>query len=150
MPNHITNTVEIHVWHSDDKETVDKVLKLLRNEDSEGEVIDFGCIIPQPDNLFTGNLGSKEREQCAIEGRPNWYDWQIDAWGTKWNAYSQSLLDQDDGTLRIQFDTAWAAPLPVIEALRDLIEEKFPEDEGYETWVVGSWLEEGYQSAGVF
>lgn len=150
MPNHVTNTIEIYVWHDEDKETTDKVLKLLRDEDSEGEVIDFAKIVPQPDNLFTDNLGSKEREQCAREGRPNWYDWQCDNWGTKWNAYSQSLLERDTYTVKIQFDTAWSPPTPVIEALEKLIEETFPREKGYEAWVSGAWIEEGYQSAGVF
>lgn len=42
-------------------------------------------------------------------------------WGTKWNAYSQSV-DVSAGTAK--FDTAWSCPKPVFEALS----KRFPED----------------------
>lgn len=41
-------------------------------------------------------------------------DFARDKWGTKWNAYSQSI-DLEEGQL--SFDTAWACPVPVFEAL---------------------------------
>jgi hypothetical protein len=150
MPNHITNTLEIRVWHNEDKEAISKVLKLLRDEDSESEIIDFAAIIKEPDNLFKDNLGNEDRDRCVREGIPNWYDWNCENWGTKWNAYAQSIIEQDDDMLQLRFDTAWSPPTPVIEALRDLIEKHFPEEQGYDTSVRGSWVEEGYQSAGVF
>jgi len=43
-----------------------------------------------------------------------WYDWRIAKWGTKWNA-ANTTVDKEER--RITFDTAWAAPLPVVEAL---------------------------------
>ena len=46
-------------------------------------------------------------------GFADWYHWSIANWGTKWNAYETQILDGDT----IMFDTAWAAPLPIIEAL---------------------------------
>ena len=106
--------------------------------------IDFNKIIPPPDNMFTDNLGSKEREQCALEGRPNWYDWQCDNWGTKWNAYSAHIESEWDGgdccELEIHFDTAWATPTPIFEALRS-----WDEVEG----VWGHYVEEFAESAGI-
>ena len=149
MPNHITNTLEIRVWHDEHKDSIDKVLKLLRG-DGEQEVIDFAAIVPQPGSLFTDNLGSKEREECARTGRPNWYDWQIENWGTKWNAYDESVVERDDHNVVIQFDTAWSPPEPVIERLREMIADMFSYEDGYETDVAGHWVEEGHQSAGVF
>src|SRR5690606_31988267 len=41
-------------------------------------------------------------------------DFARSAWGTKWNAYDQTL-EIDEG--RVQFDTAWSCPVPVFEAL---------------------------------
>ncbi len=52
-------------------------------------------------------------------GYATWYEWSIDNWGTKWNAYYQSK-ESDDA---IRFDTAWAAPIPVILELS----KRFPE-----------------------
>jgi len=46
---------------------------------------DFNKIIPQPENIFNGNLGKEEEEMCKREGRPTWYEWNRHNWGTKWN-----------------------------------------------------------------
>lgn len=53
-------------------------------------------------------------------GYPSWYGWSVDHWGTKWNAYD--IVKQDDGT-HIQFQTAWATPEPVINALSKMFPE---------------------------
>ena len=46
-------------------------------------------------------------------GYTDWYDWACKNWGTKWNACHCSIVDND----HISFDTAWAAPVPIFEAL---------------------------------
>jgi hypothetical protein len=46
-------------------------------------------------------------------GANNWYDWRNTFWGTKWNAYDQSM---DDDNV-ISFDTAWSTPFDVIQEL---------------------------------
>ncbi len=137
MPNHVTNTIELY---ADEEGFVERVLEEIKGEE-EGQYIDFDKIIPQPDNLFTGNLGTEERRDCVAKGIPNWWDWNIQNWGTKWNAYAQSYTGPEYGVATLQFDTAWSPPLPIIAALK----EKYPD-----LHVCGSWLEEGHQSAGVF
>lgn len=52
-------------------------------------------------------------------GVVGWNDFGREKWGTQWNAYS--VVEADGNS--IQFETAWAAPHPVIEALA----AKFPE-----------------------
>lgn len=47
-------------------------------------------------------------------GYPNWYDWRLDKWGTKWNGYHESI---DEDSEMITFDTAWACPYEVFEEL---------------------------------
>jgi len=54
-------------------------------------------------------------------GHTSWYDWSNANWGTKWNAYEVSRID--DTTIR--FQTAWSAPLPWLKKLV----EKFPNEE---------------------
>lgn len=51
-------------------------------------------------------------------GFDNWYDWQRNAWGTKWNAYEQDHRENGD----IKFETAWATPARLIQTLS----EKYP------------------------
>lgn len=46
-------------------------------------------------------------------GALHWYNWNIENWGTKWNAYDVERVDET--TLR--FETAWAHPDEVLEAL---------------------------------
>jgi len=50
-------------------------------------------------------------KECG--GLMDWYDWNCQMWGTKWNSYSFERLSDDV----VKFQTAWAAPHPVIERL---------------------------------
>ena len=45
-------------------------------------------------------------------GADNWYDWSIENWGTKWNAYDQSIFDNE-----IVFCTAWSTSQMAIQLL---------------------------------
>ncbi len=67
-------------------------------------------------------LTKKLSEQAINEcGTDNWYEWQCEAWGTKWNSYEHWGLEEgEDGTFG--FQTAWSHPTPIIEGLS----EKFP------------------------
>ena len=110
MPNHITNKIEFY----GNKEGINKVLEIIKGEE---ECIDFDKIVPTPDNIYQGELGEKERR---LYGKNNWYDWNVAHWGTKWNAYS-SWLDEENNT--IYFDTAWSSPILVLDALAKLCYE---------------------------
>lgn len=49
-----------------------------------------------------------------------WYDWRIENWGTKWDAYDRTSEEWDSGntgTGTYTFNTAWAPPIPVIRRL---------------------------------
>jgi hypothetical protein len=54
---------------------------------------------------------------------PLWYEWSLQHWGTKWNACDARYSDLDQNI--IHFDTAWAPPIPIFEAVAKL----FPEHE---------------------
>lgn len=53
-------------------------------------------------------------------GADNWYDWSLNNWGTKWNAY-----DQSDNGDEIVFCTAWSTPVNAMQ----LLSAKYPEIE---------------------
>lgn len=74
---------------------------------------DFNKIKPQPENIFNGDLGDKEREMCKKEGRPNWYDWNRSNWGTKWNL---STPEKESYSTRT-FITAWVGVPSLINEL---------------------------------
>lgn len=83
-------------------------------------------------------------------GAITWYKWAIENWGTKWNAYGKN--DERNTIDTIYFQTAWSAPIDLIETLS----KKFPdtkieftyadEDSGSNTGKGilqnGNWIEE--------
>lgn len=104
MPNHVTTMIRC------DPKVIDQLISTVEENGQEYKTFDFNNIIPTPDNIFQGNLGLAERE---IHGANNWYDWNSANWGTKWNAYDVTRISEDS----FSFDTAWAHPIPIIEAL---------------------------------
>lgn len=99
---------------------------LFRHTDN-GTCFDFNKIIPEPQTeeeyLKSGSYTAPVDAHLEIhEERPwfNWYDWRCDHWGTKWNATSGEVYDNDT----IFFMTAWSAPTPILEALS----RRFPDE----------------------
>ena len=61
----------------------------------------------------------------------DWYEWNVEMWGTKWNAYQLEIVSPTVVT----FETAWSAPHPVIARLvekngKPLVHEWADEDTG--------------------
>lgn len=122
MPNHVINKITISGYTSS---------QIKDRFSSEGREFDFNKLIPTPMHIYQG-LISKEDE----EDFPNWYKWNIDNWGTKWNCYDSSVEDaEDEQSVVIKFNTAWSVPYPIIVALANhlksesMIHEYF--DEGH-------------------
>lgn len=136
MPNHVTNTIRIDLKDGVD---IEEFLAFLRGPNEEA--IDFERIIPPPENMFRGDLSSEDIKRCAEQDIPTWSDWQSENWGTKWNAYNQEYVEVNHGSVTLRFDTAWAPPIPVIDALREWKDVE---------WVGGNWVEEFCESAGTF
>ena len=115
MPNWCNNTITI----SGQTETIKNLWESATAED--GGLL--SAMAPQPEDLFHGNLGEKERAECAEKGIPNWYDWQVSNWGTKWDVDTEGLefTDNGDGTAEITgwFDSAWAPPIVALAEYLD-------------------------------
>lgn len=115
MPNHINSQVEI----TGTKEKMKKLIKglgITLDLEAEEQKFDFNAIVKTPDNIFQGNLGKEEREKY---GKNNWYDWNYENWGTKWNAYEVKLIDWSDTKLVVDIQTAWDTPHKIWEALEE-------------------------------
>lgn len=79
-------------------------------------------------------LGQTVISNVDTYGCKTWYEWSIQNWGTKWNAYDISVSDNV-----LEFDTAWASPTPVLEkwiAQFKLTCTVKAFDEGYNFWFV--------------
>jgi len=115
MPNWCNNNITI----SGPTETIQQLWEDATQENSGL----LSAIVPQPDNLFKGSIGAAEREQCAEQGIPNWYDWNISNWGTKWDVSTEGLefTDHGDGTASIDgwFESAWAPPIEAYNTFCD-------------------------------
>lgn len=59
-------------------------------------------------------FGRQIQENIKLYNAPTWYEWAIANWGTKWNACEPEV---DVQARVITFDTAWAAPEGVVNAL---------------------------------
>lgn len=57
-------------------------------------------------------LGETAYQNQKQYGYTDWYGWSVAHWGTKWNAMDASITDHI-----LSFQTAWAAPIPVIQKL---------------------------------
>lgn len=81
-------------------------------------------------------LGKTAYENQSKYGAPTWYEWSINNWGTKWNAYECMPCDFIDSPAELSFWTAWTAPHPVLQRLSEqypkltLIHEWADEDIG--------------------
>ena len=116
MPNWCDNTISI----TGPAEKLSPMYTKLVAEEEEGLL---SILYPQPADIFKGDLGDKERKQCAKDGVPNWYDWNSSNWGTKWDITDEGLeyVDNKDGTSVITgwFDSAWAPPIEAYNTFLD-------------------------------
>lgn len=149
MPNHVTNVITtcpsvVHAItrvHTDAEKAemrADSAASAARYKERTGEewpyaerdaarveerFVDFALLIPEPDRIFRG--GCDMRHPHVVDGvvyEHCWSDWNRANWGTKWNGYSTKIEPLDGDLCRLEFETAWSHPTPVMEALA----AKFP------------------------
>jgi len=53
----------------------------------------------------------------SVEFEEQWYTWNIDNWGTKWEASIYNFERIDDYNIKINFDSAWSPPIALYEYL---------------------------------
>ncbi len=139
MPNHCHNRV---TFYSANTDAVAKLKQIFEDENC------FGQIIPEPDWLNTplmssdlkrygqdrgklgelpvkveGDFGITQRFQSTGQPDDRWYDWRLQNWDTKWDAYDVVVTDDDIEQVEIEFNTAWSPP----EAICSAIREQYPD-----------------------
>ena len=134
MPNHCHNRVTVYGSGNDTDETREQIAKI--KEIFEDESV-FTHFIPEPDWAKTPvTLGHEMRygmTRASIGELPlpngtfkstglrdeRWYDWRLQHWDTKWDAYEVSIDDDDPDQLEVEFDTAWSPPEAICHAMRE-------------------------------
>lgn len=95
MPNWCDNSVTLRST----KENIDALEKVLENKEDQQV---FQHLHPRP---------ATEEE--------NWYNWNIENWGTKWDISVIDWSRYGDNEIWISFDTAWAPPIGVYQHLHN-------------------------------
>lgn len=131
MPNNVAN----RIYFYGDQDKIEQIFDAIKG-DKLDFYIDFEKIIPMPDNIYRGPLGS---EEYGKYGNNNWYDWSIENWGTKWNAYRQERNGNE-----LYFETAWNMPFLIYKKLAQICSKNGVIFEG--SWSNEDW---GYDS-GIF
>ena len=95
MPNWCSNVATIN--HGD-KEKIDAIeFELTKEKD---DIALFQMLRP-----------------CPEANAENWYEWNINHWGTKWDASIYDFERLDDNNIKINFDTAWGPPIALYDYL---------------------------------
>ena len=134
MPNHCHNRV---TFYSANTEAVAKLKQIFEDENC------FGQIIPEPDwanaPLMSKDVQGLVYDRGKVGELPQyvedpwkrlvfkstdrtddrWYDWRVQNWDTKWDAYDVEFVDVDPDQFEVTFNTAWSPPEAICNALRE-------------------------------
>jgi len=141
MPNWCENVVEITVGSAEER---DKVRSVLLGEE---ENFSFENTVPMP----TGIIREPVSSDVINSGLPNWYNWSIENWGTKWDVSDCDIVDVSDTELRLIFDTAWSPAEAWVRSTSEVIpyaeflliySEEGMDYSGFSRYLNGQLLEE--------
>ena len=129
MPNYCANVVEI--GHADPAKIQELVHAYNKNEFCSYAI----PVPPELADTVAGRVGGNEdyaqqllefKQQLNLKffGYATWYDFCVSKWGTKWDCgansdYNLAEIKEGQTTVTLDFDSAWAPPIGVYEALLD-------------------------------
>lgn len=104
MPNWCSNQATIH--HSDP-------LVILKITEAFKEGNFFNTILPMPENPTVEHSG-------VLTSMPDWYQWRVQNWGTKWDVGGDgSLVENSPTEIDVSFDSAWGPPIELYQKMVD-------------------------------
>ena len=136
MPNHCHNRVTFYA-SPEHNDQIAKIKQMFLDENV------FTQIIPEPDWANTPLMSKDVQGLVYDRGKvgelpqyvedpwkrlvfkstdrtdDRWYDWRLQNWDTKWDAYDVVVTDDDPDCTEIEFNTAWAPPEAICHALRE-------------------------------
>jgi hypothetical protein len=124
------------------KASVDAFLQKAAGKDKNELPLSFNSLVPQ--NLKAKRYqNAKQRSVAGMPGNEdfNWYDWNVDHWGCKWDCCHVELeVDETDSTktATFRFDTPWAPPTKFLEKVtakfKDLSFDAYAWEPGMSFW----------------
>jgi hypothetical protein len=116
------NWCECDLYITGEPEEIDRCLESIKDEET---AISFQRILPRPAALDISSPAHTEDEQKQAEenmnlyGVPDWYQWNLNNWGTKWDTH-EAYAEKVERGVAIYFKTPWAPPIPVIRVLSSI------------------------------
>ena len=113
MPNWCSNRLAVSTWCKVEDEAKarkqieefrDKA-KLIEEDGTEASSLCMNNLYPMPKEL---------QDTKAPSDEPNWYDWRVEHWGTKWDI-DACLNYDDEECLDYSFESAWSPPTAFLE-----------------------------------
>ena len=99
MPNWCNNYVSL----SGPQEKIDELIVELKKSALPDQTYEiFNKLLPRP-----------------ADQEENWYDWNINNWGTKWDVNIDSYDVVDENTVTLSFDSAWSPPTNLYQSLEE-------------------------------
>lgn len=133
MPNWVSNDVSVKASDGDLREFYSRHIVKVDGKQS----FDFSTIVPidmsDEDYHGTETRTMKNGEEYRVGG--NWYEWNLEHWGTKWNSCNTDASDLVDNGV-VSFQTAWCPPEPIMISLAKMyptfhFEWTFLEEQGW-------------------
>jgi hypothetical protein len=107
MPNWCSNEVEI----IGEPEVIAQIAEIVKTK-SNG-IFQMNDFVPMPEEL---------RDTTAPQDKPNWYDWSVSNWGTKWDLDEETTFYVNEKSIGLGFNTAWSPNC----AFWNAFSEKYP------------------------
>ena len=124
MPNWCNNNLTLQ--HEDPA-----MIQRAKDALDRGEFLAEFIPVPEQLQIVAGSVGDPV-EQAKLEadtkrnqeelGYSNWYDFQVNEWGTKWDVGDEGATDihPDGKMLHTYFDSAWSPPIAAYEKLTEM------------------------------
>lgn len=109
MPNYCENTMRIVATTDAARSLLPQIVERFSDKNREPSAFQF--IHPMPAEL---------EDTTSPGDSPNWYDWRIANWGTKWNECEPYILQHAGDELVVSFQTAWSPPIGIYARLCEL------------------------------
>ena len=119
MPNWCDNQITITGPNS----VIDKIEKIVKNEDSKNGLLNFFYPMPKELDGTTSPSSSADKPQPMVDGFDNWYDWRCENWSTKWDVNEFYGVDRQGDTISFGFSSAWSPPIGAYEKFLDKNED---------------------------
>jgi hypothetical protein len=124
MPNWCNNNLTLQ--HEDPA-----MIKRAADALERGEFLQEFIPVPEDLKIVAGCVGDPVEQAKLVAdtarnvekyGYGNWYDYQVNEWGTKWDVGADGTTDvhPDGKMLHTYFDSAWSPPIAAYEKLTDM------------------------------